>query len=93
MNNLMTTGYWTKAKQEAAKAGEIYSKAGPIHTYEHDMGTASVGAQLFNRGTASEIFSKWVIQPKLYLEQRLDLILVRLLQRVLLKSIYKGGKN
>lgn len=57
-NNLMTTGYWTKAKQEAAKAGEIYSKAGPIHTYEHDMGTASVGAQLFNRGTAPEIFSQ-----------------------------------
>jgi hypothetical protein len=57
-DNLMKTGYWTKAKQEAAKAGEIYSKAGPIHTYEHDMGTASVGAQLFNRGTAPEIFSQ-----------------------------------
>ena len=57
-DNLMKTGYWTKAKQEAAKAGEIYSKAGPIHTYEHDMGTASVGAQLFNRGTASEIISQ-----------------------------------
>lgn len=57
-DNLMKTGYWTKAKQEAAKVGEIYSKAGPIHTYEHDMGTASVGAQLFNRGTASEIISQ-----------------------------------
>lgn len=57
-DNLMKTGYWTIAKQEAAKAGEIYTKAGPIHTYEHDMGTAGVGAQLFNRGTASEIISQ-----------------------------------